>query len=285
MTIPQHRPRRAHAFTLIEVLVVVGVIALLLGLLLPSLASSRESARAAACLSNLRQLLIANDLYATDFGDAYAPGMPDRQANLTRWFGSRESPGARFSGSGGPLSGYLDTPGESGRGIRACPSFAPALAQLDAAGAGFERGGGGYGYNTAFVGAVRARAVSGEWALVTDRAGMPRARFVDPARTCGFADSALRDAASPAAAGVVEYSFLEPRFWPAFPGSRPDPSTHFRHTRRSAPGATNIAWLDGHIAPERMTFSQASGFYPGDPRDAAIGWFGASDDNSLFDPD
>lgn len=274
-------PRTRRAFTLVEALIVIGVVALLLGLLLPSLASSRRAAHASACLSNLRQLLIANDLYAADFADAYAPGMPDRQANLTRWFGSRESTGVPFSGEGGPLSGYIG-PG----GVRVCPAFAPALARLSEAGAGFERGAGGYGYNTAFVGALRARAVSGEWALVSDRSGMPRSRFADPARTCAFADCALRDSTSPAPPGVIEYPFLEPRFWPEFPGLRPDPSAHFRHgTSRGGAGAANVAWLDGHVAPERMTFSHASGSYPGEPRDAGIGWFGAADDNSLFDPD
>ncbi len=55
-----------RGFTLIELLVVIAILAILVALLLPSLASAKQAGRKAACISNLRQLGIAIHTYADD---------------------------------------------------------------------------------------------------------------------------------------------------------------------------------------------------------------------------
>lgn len=55
-----------RAFTLIEVLVVVAILALLIAVLLPSLASARERARCTMCLANLKQILASAGMYMED---------------------------------------------------------------------------------------------------------------------------------------------------------------------------------------------------------------------------
>ena len=55
-----------HAFTLIELLVTIAIIAILAALLLPVIAKSKEHGKSAACLSNLRQLGIAVNLFTQD---------------------------------------------------------------------------------------------------------------------------------------------------------------------------------------------------------------------------
>lgn len=70
------KPKRA-AFTLVELLIVIAIIGVLVGLLMPAISGARESARRAACTSNLRQLGAGLVAYATD-NNQKLPAFPDK---------------------------------------------------------------------------------------------------------------------------------------------------------------------------------------------------------------
>ena len=134
---------RRCAFTLIELLVVVAIIAVLAAMLLPALQRAKEAGRRAKCMSNLKQIGMATELYLDDHGGAF-PEYPSTTARIAPYLG--------FTEAGGALSARLNNtahvfycPSAVGKGEAINETFWEAYL-----GGAYRHGGGKqcYGYNT-----------------------------------------------------------------------------------------------------------------------------------------
>jgi prepilin-type N-terminal cleavage/methylation domain-containing protein/prepilin-type processing-associated H-X9-DG protein len=74
--LPAVSERKRAAFTLVELLVVIGIIAILVGILLPTLGRARETARRVGCCSNLRQIAMAVLMYEQAWKRLPGPALP-----------------------------------------------------------------------------------------------------------------------------------------------------------------------------------------------------------------
>lgn len=247
------RHQSGHGFTLVELLVVIGIIALLIAILLPALSVARESASSLKCLSNLRQMAIAAHLYANENQGYYPPAlMSGSDANYTyayNWdytiitervspFKAKYEPGLLWAG-------------QADLQIQQCPSFYGKAMALNNPYTG-------YNYNTSYI---------GRGLLIASGIFDPPARVVKvrrPSETALFGDGQYKDGAnkymrSPTASGYISDNGV----------SRFGGTQGFRHR-----GRTNVAFCDGHAESLSQRFT-------GTNVTAGTGFISA--DNSLYD--
>lgn len=134
--------RRRAGFTLVEILVVVGIVAVLAGLLLPVLSQARERGRRAACASMLADFGRAFHLYAQDYDGRFPnPGGRGMQASASNpavdvaqngaaWYSAGQTVNERITDRGGLLP-YMERIKKNANNDWACPDAMEAASPYD----------------------------------------------------------------------------------------------------------------------------------------------------------
>lgn len=214
------RSDRGAGFTLVELLVVIGIIAMLIAVLLPALAASRQQATNVKCLSNLRQLAQFAFAYCAENNGAFP---------LAYWdYDKDRSPEASWDYIIEHINGVRTVqPGilfgrRGGTSVAQCPSYDRSIPGGDA----FT----GYNYNTSYIGGRFTQDGNDH------RASAKLGKLRDPVHTALFGDGEY-------ASGPNKY-MRAPFPSPEDPSSaevHASGSQGFRHRN-----ATNVAFADGH---------------------------------------
>jgi prepilin-type N-terminal cleavage/methylation domain-containing protein/prepilin-type processing-associated H-X9-DG protein len=117
--------RKARGFTLVELLVVIGIIAVLISVLLPVLSGAREQARTVACQSNIRQILQAMFMYANDNGGRLPTPAPPGSIPMSDTVAIAAGPPWVYDFSHGSLIAYLGPSPQVRQQLFLCPSDDP----------------------------------------------------------------------------------------------------------------------------------------------------------------
>ncbi len=282
---------KCHGFTLIELLVSIAIIGVLLALLLPALASSRELTQKLVCLSNTRQTAIGWQFYANENDGLSVPGQPGRFADAQdniyqlgngrhyrpRWYAVIGA-AAGFDAYSNPSERRED---EHSLAVDGSEVFLCPKADSWSSSRNF-----GYGYNYQFLGNTRFTSIDGG----VDRfMNFPvRASSIDSSRTVMSADSLGSAAGKPEslrtpnrpdgsrdparfAEGGHGYALDPPRISEG--SDICDPRSRGTLEDRSAPhtrhgGKANVQFVDGHA--KSMTLEEL-GYSIGDQNEVLAG--------------
>lgn len=228
---------RARAFTLIEMLVVIAIIAMLVGMLIPALKSARDSARSLVCTSNLRTLAITTHQFAQDHNGHLPRSSHSAGFNRLPWAAALYQPLTDRPFQGDGYAWENDGWWDATNTLYRCPHDR-TTSPIQQHGLPFALPAFSYGLNVYFE--LTPREIDPDSTSTSNRPAWSRiASIPRPASTVLM--GALPDASSG--------DHIMAHFWRT---RSTDPTHDIAHDRHAQRGS-GYAWLDGHASTNALS--------------------------------
>lgn len=235
-----------NAFTLIELIVVISIIAILMSILLPSLSKARQQVKAVVCLSNTRQIGFAFIQYSQEYNNYTMPNYAP--STDTYWWGQKLING--IDHTKGFVWPYLQTDLKD-RSVYECPTQkygsyrlqGKPLSESDSP----QWVTSTYGYNGYYLCPPRS-----PWPNIRHRPWQKTTNVPSPSMVIAFADAMLDWDVSLDNSLLTNNAMIDPpqilapsgKYWT----ENQCPTTSFRHNEKS-----NIFFVDGHCQSTKQT--------------------------------